>query len=82
MRPQRQFGWLFWLSALAASVLFFLGMISGAIADLLHPVELVRDIARGPWDAHNIQVLGWGFVLFWLFLTCCVYCFRVILRSK
>jgi hypothetical protein len=82
MTPKRQFGWLFWLSALTASVLLFLGMISGFIAMFFHPVELFREITRGPWDAENIQILGCGFVLLWLFLTCCVYCFRAIYRSK
>ena len=82
MRPQRQFGWLFWLSALTASVLFFLGMITGFIAMFFEPVELFRDITRGPWDAENIRIIGCGFVLVWLFLICCVYCLRTVYRSK
>ena len=84
MRTQRQFGWLFWLSALTWFMLLFLGLVSGAFAVFLEPRALFHsllNLGHGDVALHNLGVFAIGFTLLALFLACGIYCVRVILRS-
>lgn len=81
MSTPRQFGWLFWLSAVTWCFLFYAGLVSGTIGLLFSPRELVRSF-EVELSAHNLGVFAAAFALLGLFLACSVYCVRAILRSR
>ena len=81
MSTSRQFGWLFWLSAGTWCFLLYAGFVSGALGLLFSPRELIRSF-QVELSPHNLAVFAIAFALLALFLTCSVYCVRVILRSR
>ena len=81
MSKQRQFGWLFWLSAVTWGFLFYAAFVSGALGLLFSPGELARSF-RVEMSLPNIGVFAIAFALLGLFLACSIYCLRVILRSR
>ena len=71
---QRRFGWGFWLSLVTAGFLFYGFAISGGFS--IRP----SDFAETNWNLHNIAVLILGLLMFCVFVICCVYCIRCVLR--